>query len=151
MVASCTPCDASDTVSLSGHLVALMPWRKPSRSACGTFTRNGRMASFSAARPLLREAAVAVVMGFSLGGVLGSWARVVVGAWPKPAANRAAVQAARTRRRACFPLVRIIAASFVKSRLNRELRLRSRPDRPPVRRPLGLAHSQALRVDTPAV
>src|SRR5260370_19155705 len=44
MVASCTPCDASATVSRSGHFVALMRLRNSVSSASGTFTRNGRIA-----------------------------------------------------------------------------------------------------------
>src|SRR6516164_6395281 len=42
-VASCTPCDASATVSFSGHLVARIRLRRSVRSASGKFTRNGRM------------------------------------------------------------------------------------------------------------
>src|ERR1700716_3497507 len=46
--ASCTPCDASVTVSRSGHLVALMRLRNSVSSASGTFTlRKGRIAVLS--------------------------------------------------------------------------------------------------------
>jgi hypothetical protein len=47
IVASCTPCDASVTVSLSGHLVALMRLRISTSSASGIFTTNGRMGVLS--------------------------------------------------------------------------------------------------------
>src|SRR5579863_5884449 len=49
VVASCTPCDASVTVSRSGHLVALMRLRNSVSSVSGTFTWNGRMAVLSEA------------------------------------------------------------------------------------------------------
>jgi hypothetical protein len=38
VVASCTPCEASVTVSRSGHLVASMRLRKSVSSASGAFT-----------------------------------------------------------------------------------------------------------------
>src|SRR5260370_6678602 len=57
MVANCTPCDASLTVSRSGHFVALTRRRKSATSAAEKFTRNGRMAVLS---------------------VLVSWAAVVI-------------------------------------------------------------------------
>src|SRR5262245_37243902 len=44
IVASCTPCDASVTVSRSGHCVALMRLRRSIRASSGTLTRNGRIA-----------------------------------------------------------------------------------------------------------
>src|SRR6266852_9272339 len=47
MVASCTPCDASETVSRSGHFVALMRLRNSVSSASGTFTLKGRRAVLS--------------------------------------------------------------------------------------------------------
>src|SRR5882762_3218100 len=47
MKASCTPCDASVTVSLSGHFVALMRLRNSIRSASGASKRNGRIAVLS--------------------------------------------------------------------------------------------------------
>src|SRR5712664_1449394 len=47
MKASCTPCDASVTVSRSGHLVALMRLRNSVSSASGISTRNGRIAVLS--------------------------------------------------------------------------------------------------------
>src|SRR5215469_5211551 len=46
-VVSRTPCDASATVSFSGHLVAWMRLRKSVRSASGKLTRNGRIAALS--------------------------------------------------------------------------------------------------------
>jgi hypothetical protein len=46
VVASCTPCVASETVSRSGHLVALMRLRNSASSDSGTFTSNLRIASF---------------------------------------------------------------------------------------------------------
>lgn len=47
IVASCTPCVASGTVSRSGHLVALMRLRNSTSSASGTLTQNGRIAFLS--------------------------------------------------------------------------------------------------------
>jgi hypothetical protein len=47
MVASCTPCEASVTVSLSGHFAATMRRRRSTSCSCGTLTRKGRMAVFS--------------------------------------------------------------------------------------------------------
>src|SRR5215470_9258095 len=44
MVASCTPCDASATVSRSGHFVAFMRLRNSVSSASGTLKRKGRTA-----------------------------------------------------------------------------------------------------------
>src|SRR6266446_1107536 len=49
IVASCTPWDASVTVSRSGHFVALMRLRNSVSSVSGTFTWNGRMAVLSIA------------------------------------------------------------------------------------------------------
>src|SRR6266853_5935749 len=47
MVASCTPWDASVTVSRSGHFVALMRLRNSVSSASGKFTLNGRIGVLS--------------------------------------------------------------------------------------------------------
>src|SRR5262245_55207319 len=47
MVANCTPCEGSLTVSGSGHLVAVMRPRRSTSAASGTLTWNGRMAVFS--------------------------------------------------------------------------------------------------------
>jgi hypothetical protein len=44
IVASCTPCEASTTVSRSGHLVAFMRLRNSVSSASGTLKRKGRTA-----------------------------------------------------------------------------------------------------------
>src|SRR5688572_15234118 len=66
MNASCTPCDASVTVSRSGHFVALMRRRNSVSSASGTFTRNGRTAVLSAACSLPCRVAVVGVMVCSL-------------------------------------------------------------------------------------
>src|ERR1700736_853363 len=71
MVASCTPCDASATVSRSGHFVALMRVRKSVSSASGTFTRNGRIALLPAVCSLLGCAAMVWVMVNLLLGDLG--------------------------------------------------------------------------------
>src|SRR5258705_8131541 len=57
--ASCTPCDASVTVSRSGHLVALMRLRNSVSSASGTSTQNERRAVSSAACSLRGGVAMA--------------------------------------------------------------------------------------------
>src|SRR4249920_2551741 len=44
IVASCTPCDASVTVSRSGHFVAFMRLRNSVSSASGTLKPKGRTA-----------------------------------------------------------------------------------------------------------
>src|SRR5258705_1139141 len=50
IVASCTPCVASETVSRSGHLVALTRLFRSVICASGTFTLNGRRSTWSLVR-----------------------------------------------------------------------------------------------------
>src|SRR6266851_2028729 len=45
MVASCTPCVASATVSRAGHFVALMRRRRSTSASSGTWMEKGRIAS----------------------------------------------------------------------------------------------------------
>src|SRR3954447_8453543 len=49
MVASCTPCDWSPTISRSGYLVAARRRRRSTSSLSGTWTRNGLISEDEAA------------------------------------------------------------------------------------------------------
>ena len=66
IVASCTPCDVSSTVSLSGQRVAARRLRRSTSSAFGTCTWRGRMACASSGGAALAkadtESAVAAAM-----------------------------------------------------------------------------------------
>src|SRR5262249_34006332 len=46
IVASCTPCDVSATVSFSGHCVAAMRRRSPTSASSGMSTRKGRISEW---------------------------------------------------------------------------------------------------------